>query len=89
MHWSVGHSDGKGQTQTDNEPHPDGEEACRGKICSMFDHVEASQHQHGVDEHEEPAADHLDAVEENCLRADVAKTEIKTKNKFVSFTSGI
>ena len=38
-------------------------------------HVESSQHEHGVDEHEEPAADHFETVKENRLRADVTKTE--------------
>ena len=44
---------------------------------TMIYQVKSSKHEHGVKEHEEPAGNHLETVEENGLGADVAKAENK------------
>lgn len=77
MHWRIRHSDRKGQTQTDDQTHPDGKESGGWQVSSMFDEVESAEHEHRVGEHQKPSRDHLHGVKEDGLGTHIAEAGIK------------
>ena len=56
------------------------------QVC-IFYQIKSSQHEHSVDKHEEPSRDHFKTIKEDCLGADVTKTEIKITTNYLSFAA--
>lgn len=65
MDGRVGHPHGPRHSVGDEQPHADGEDTRDGEVAALFQPVDATQHEDGVDEHDHPAGDHLDPVEED------------------------
>ena len=74
MHECVGIAQGQGQTQANDETHPNADDANNGEVEPHFQRVKPAQHEDGVDEHDEVATSHEEAIKQDGIRTNIAKT---------------
>ena len=74
MHRSEGIPKGGADSNSNEDPHKDTDDASDGKIDPHFEPIDLAEHDHGVDEHESVANHNLKCIKENSIRADVRET---------------
>ena len=73
MDGSVEKAEGHGHPERDDHAHPDGRYSRHGQIRPLLHAVRATEHGHGVEEHESVARDHEAGVEEEGIGGTVAE----------------
>jgi hypothetical protein len=89
MHWCIGKAQGQGQTQADDKSHPDADDANNGEIQPYFQRVQPAQHENSVDEHDEVATSHKEAIKQNGIGTDIAKAAAPVHMDLNTWEAGV